>query len=213
CDAVSGHPLPGPVGADGPVAYSRDGRWLASGCKEGIRVWDADTCREARTIRTTQNCDRVAFTTDGRLVALTRGREPRFSVDAVKVQVWDPAEGRELNAFTVQARFTVGVAISPDGRRLVTVNWDRNQIAQPNGKLESPKLNVWDLDRGRMGEVGDPLLTLVPHLLTVKGQACSPDGKWLATAGLDPAWTTALACGPLVMNLPQGLSSVVKLWD
>jgi WD40 repeat protein/serine/threonine protein kinase len=212
-DAVSGHKLPGPAGGEGPVAYSGDGRWLASGCKEGIRVWEADTCREAKTIRTSQKCERIAFTTDGRLVSLTRGLGQGFPSDlGVKVQAWDPANGRELGTFTVYARSTYGMAILPDGRRLVTVNPERNP--QPGAKPQPPQLNVWDLDKGQSGSVSNPSLTLVPHGSGFQHLACSPDGKLLATAGYDPAWAVRLACGPSV-TAGRGHDQTwsVKLWD
>src|SRR5262249_26851961 len=52
CDGVSGQKVPSQGGGKGPVAYSPDGRWLAAGCEEGIRLWDVATCKEVRTIPT-----------------------------------------------------------------------------------------------------------------------------------------------------------------
>jgi WD40 repeat protein len=169
-DAVSGHKLPGPRGGGGPVAYSPDGRFLAAACAEGIRVWDAATYRELRTISgipTHEGLPRIlalAFAPEGRLAAVIKAREEA-------VLVWDAANGRELPSPKGHAKFVRGLAFSPDGRRLAVISGER-------GEAES-QLNVWDAATGR------ELLAVKTQTRQAAGLAYSPDGRLLATGGVE----------------------------
>lgn len=62
--------------------------------------------------------------------------------------------------------FVLGVAFSPDGKRLASVSWDQTA-------------KVWDVSSGR------ELVTLRGHTGRLHGVTFSPDGKRLATAGGD----------------------------
>src|SRR5262249_56878278 len=79
CDGVSGQKVPSQGGGKGPVAHSPDRRWLAAGCEEGIRLWDAATCKEVRTIPTSEMCISLAFAGEGRLMAGLCGRNPPYT--------------------------------------------------------------------------------------------------------------------------------------
>jgi WD40 repeat protein/serine/threonine protein kinase len=173
-DAVSGHKLPGPPDGGGPVAYSPDGRWLASGCRTGIRLWDADTCREVRTIRSAHRPTLLTFAPDGRLASATPAAP---GVQTSAVQVWDAASGQELLTLLGHARVVTGLAFSPDGHRLAAVSHHPGQHAQ---------LNVWDT------ATGEGLLTWEVHVGLVVGLAFSADGRLLATAGEDETWGVKL---------------------
>jgi WD40 repeat protein len=108
------------------------------------------------------------------------GRVSRF-VWGPGVDVWDVATGRrrsfQVDDANVYGNFFVGrdinlsggvggLAVSPDGRRLVT-----------GGRKGRAK--VWDLAKG------EELLPLDGHTKEVQGVALSPDGKRIATASDD----------------------------
>jgi WD40 repeat protein/serine/threonine protein kinase len=201
-DAVSGHKLPGPPeGIHGPVAYSPDGRWLATNCKDGIRLWDTTTYREGRTLDTTSRFERLVihttqvtqeyhstiltFLADGRLLSVTERELKGASLaPTVMVQIWDTSSGKDLFFFEDKARSLGRVVITPDGRRLAAHTKDGRRV------------DVWDLEKWHQGGTNAPVLTLQPHGKGIKGFAYSPDGKLLATSGAD-----------------QDGSNAVKFWD
>jgi WD40 repeat protein/serine/threonine protein kinase len=172
-DAVGGGQLPGPRGGQGPVAYSPDGRWMATGCPEGIRIWDAATCRESLTIAGVGRGNALrdgtvaalAFAKDGRLVSAAPG--PGDS----RVQIWDPATGRELLTLTGHERPVRSIAFSPDGTRVAATGVHEDATGKFVGALY-----VWDAANGK-------LLFRVDVAGSGIGVAYSPDGRLLATTG------------------------------
>jgi WD40 repeat protein len=126
------------------VAFSGDGKLLATGCQPGIRpgirggtrpsiddgtvkLWDVATGKLTATLRGhTETVDSVAFDADGKLLAT--GSRP-------EAKLWDVATGKEIATFKGNSRF---VTLSGNGKRLATGSfgtvkvWDvatRKQIA------------------------------------------------------------------------------------
>src|SRR5262249_15616433 len=123
--ALRGHT--GPVGV---VAFSSDGRHLATGCQQTVRIWDVATGRELLPAREHPGeVLSVAFSPDGERLAAA-GSDGTYKGGIGKV--WDTRTGRELHTFkepTVQLR---RVVFSPDGQRLATIS-------------EDWRTRVWDL--------------------------------------------------------------------
>src|SRR5262249_6441017 len=158
--------------------YSPDGRWLAAGCKDGIRVWEAATGREVRTIDTNRTCAHLAFVGDGRLVSVLWG--PGSNANA-KTHLWDIASGRELATWG----WGRDNPLSPDGRRLA---------AYASGPQGMPaQVKVWDIETWQPDGKG-PSVSLQSHSKTFSGFTFSPDGKLLATTGedKDQGWSVKL---------------------
>jgi WD40 repeat protein len=143
-----------------PVAYSPDGRWIASGGWDNtLCLWDARTGEACG--RPWDNGDLVkalAFSPDGsRLVSARQDR----------LQVWEVATGRRREEIQVPAPNILAVAFRPDGAMLAALDG-------------SGGTTVFDAATGavvarlRLGASHD-----------TKALAYSPDGRWLAGASAD----------------------------
>ncbi|GAA2216012.1 hypothetical protein GCM10009850_114810 [Nonomuraea monospora] len=183
-------PLTGHTGTVFRMAFSPDGRLLASGSMDAtVRLWDTATGEPAGEPLTghTNIVEDVAFSPDGRLLASA-------SVDTT-VQLWDPVTGRPVGEpLTGHTNTVVGVAFSPDGRLLASGGMDAT-------------VRLWDSATGR--PVGEPLTGHGGHVLRL---AFSPDGRLLATSSRD--WTARLwdtATGRPVGKPLSGHTNTV--WD
>jgi WD40 repeat protein len=156
------------------VAFSPDGRWLASAWGDGIvRIWDAkDPASEARELpRHAGEVRRVLFLPDGRL-ASAGGRtatDIRVVDDTAgfgEVKIWDLATAQVLHDLRGHTERVEGLACSPDGRRLATGSADRT-------------IKLWDTT------TGEEVFTLRGHTAGVLCVAFSPDGRRIASGGWD----------------------------
>jgi hypothetical protein len=107
-----------PVKRARSVAFSPDGRTLACGEWERFGVWELGSAQPRWQVERPPSTDRVIafrFSPDGRWLAVARG--PR-------VELRDALSGRLLHTFDGHARYTIALAFSGDGRRLVSSSCD-----------------------------------------------------------------------------------------
>jgi WD40 repeat protein len=138
--------------------FSPDGKRIAAGTGNDVRVWEVASGREV--LRLTGHTRRVwvaVFSPDGQQLA-TSGWDG-------KVKVWDAGKGREMH--TLEGHDETGVnhlAFSPDGKWLASAGHDK--VAR-----------VWDVSTGK------ELAALRHPDSRIQHVAFSPDGKILATGG------------------------------
>jgi dipeptidyl aminopeptidase/acylaminoacyl peptidase len=138
------------------MVLSRDGRRLATtGLDQQVHLWEVATGKRLHTLT---GFSRPAFTPDGRVLALGEQNV---------VKLFDVETGQEVARWSRSAEAALAVDYSPDGRRLAVIG------------CQSPAIEVWDVASGRLEE------TLVGHDSDVTAIAFAPDGRTLASAGLD----------------------------
>src|SRR5205807_1168568 len=159
------HTFVGPKKRRVSVAFSRDGRRLASANWAGsVKLWDAEagesTVSEPLCTlpKTHYPVGALAFDKDGgRLATASFNRH---------VDVWDTTTGGHVFPLPHTDGIVLGVAFSPDGRRLASAGEDKT-------------VRVWDATTGR------EVLDLRGHTNICGCVAFSPDGRRLASAGGD----------------------------
>src|SRR5207249_1240600 len=101
------------------IAFSPDGKRIASANQDGINVWDATTGRQLLTYSghgEEVRSSGIAFSPDGKWIA--------SSGNDAAIRVWDSETGAEIFTLIGHTGPTFGVVFSPDGTRIVSVGRD-----------------------------------------------------------------------------------------
>jgi putative glycosyltransferase (TIGR04372 family) len=154
--------LPHPARAHA-VAFSPDGRTLATGCDDRVvRLWDPATGGERASLQGHETFIlAVAFSPDGRWLASTGHGE---------VKLWDMEKGCLHAHLPGHSGYVYGLGFSPDGRTVATGDSDRT-------------VRVWDLATNK-----EQAVLKSGHGVTA-ALAFSPDGKRLAVGSRLADWT------------------------
>jgi WD40 repeat protein len=141
----------------GALAFSPDGKMIATGDGNTLRQWDAATGKEQPLAAGHRGpVSQVSVAADGKTLV-------SIGNDNV-IRCWDLADGREIGAFHEPAGTTT-MAVAPDGKTVACAG---------NG----PAIQLIDVATGK------PVRQLKGHAPTTAAIAFSPDGKLLASAGL-----------------------------
>jgi WD40 repeat protein len=146
--------IPCPDSDDHIIAYSPDGKCLASARHEKIKIWDAETHKEVRTLRGhTGKVTALSYRGDGKRLASA-------SQDGT-VRIWDSARTEALFVFRGHVGSVGGVSFRPDGKFVASGGADET-------------VRIWDA-RAEQGARQVPGTENVNHCLSV-----SPDGRLIA---------------------------------
>ncbi|MBE9088845.1 serine/threonine protein kinase [Microcystis aeruginosa LEGE 11464] len=152
--------LTGHSGTVDSLAYSPDGRYLASGsCDNTIKIWEVATGKELRTLTGhSGSVYSVVYSPDGRYLASGN--------DDKTIKIWEVATGKELRTLTGHSSGVKSVVYSPDGRYLASGSCDNT-------------IKIWEVATGK------ELRTLTGHSDVVRSVVYSPDGRYLASGSSD----------------------------
>ena len=139
------------------VAFSPDGKMIASGSWYSIRLWDVNTGEHLKTINS-GNAYSIAFSPDGKTIASgSRGDNT--------IHLWDINTGERLQKFTGHSDAVLSVAFSIDGKMIASGSWDDT-------------LRLWDVNTGVNLKT---LTTLTGRGYPVYSVAFNPDEKTIAS--------------------------------
>ena len=189
------------------LAFSRDGKTLASGSMDGsVRLWDVERGAEVRAVGgKAGQFTSVALSPDGKTLAAG------MAADGL-VRLWEAASGDERSTLTGYKQWLWSVAFSPDGKTLATADAD------------GVKLRSVGSGEGADGVRPGIAPGVIPPSISL---AFSPDGKALASGSVDQSVTLwDVASGKLSRTLqghsdwvggvafsPDGVSIASVSWD
>lgn len=152
-------PLP-PVAA---VAFSPDGKLLATGTYGRVTVWDLTTAKPAKILTNVLGAvNDLKFSPDGSRLAVAGG-QPSARGD---LRLFDTKEWKLVASLGGHLDTVSSVAWSPDGAKLASASFDKT-------------VRLWDAKTNAV------LHAFIGHSDFVYGVAFSPKGDWYATASKD----------------------------
>jgi hypothetical protein len=169
--------LPGHKGR--PLAFSQDGRLLATGLPGGgIHIWEVET-GHIRAICTLHEWPRWAiFSPDGRSIAVYSDLIGQTGPE--KVTVFDTSDGSKRAGLPVNRSLLLDPRFSSDGKSFQLIACDNSKNAKANAQVQ---YRSWETTEIRSWETADWTEEPV-RPLPVKGavvSALSPDGHALAS--------------------------------
>ncbi|NUM34680.1 MAG: caspase family protein [Candidatus Brocadiae bacterium] len=189
------------------VAYSPDGKSLASSNEYSIIIWDIASGKILHNLHNKDVVTSVAYSPDGKSLA-------SGSLNNT-IKIWNIASGTELLTLVGHSDYIVSIAYSPDSKSLASGSSDNT-------------IKIWDIASQT------ELVTLVGHSDYIASIAYSPDGKSLASGSSDntikiwdiasqtelltlvghSGYIASIAYSPGGKSLASGSSdNTIKIWD
>ncbi|MBA4189012.1 MAG: hypothetical protein C0467_13525 [Planctomycetaceae bacterium] len=153
----------GPLSPVAAVAFSPDGKLLASGIYGRVTIWDLSTAKPTKFLTNVLGAvNDLKFSPDGKLLAVAGG-QPSARGD---LRLFDTTEWKLVHSLGGHLDTVSGVAFSPDGAKIVSASFDKT-------------VRLWDVKTAKV------LHTFTGHSDFVYAVAFGPGGEWYATASKD----------------------------
>jgi WD40 repeat protein len=152
-------PLP-PVAA---VAFSPDGKWLASGVYGRVTIWDLSTGKPVKVLTNVLGAvNDLKFSPNGQLLAVAGG-QPSARGD---LRLFDTTEWKLRHSLGGHLDTVSCVSFNADGTKLLSASFDKT-------------VRLWDVKAAKL------VHSFTGHSDFVYAVAFSPDGAWYVTASKD----------------------------
>jgi serine/threonine protein kinase len=232
-DAATGtrsRAMQGETGLVFSLAFSPDGKWLVSGnADHTVRIWDTETGKQVHTLcghRFLVFHVHVPLDSKKIISAAPVLVDNHEWLTQMEIITWDIATGRRLCRKVVAEANLIwgGVAFSPDGREFIAAGncesreWGPTIVGYLGAALgQGPFLAAAGLRTSDAGEDATMKLGSTdtdPSVRTLYSEwvwtcAYRPDGKVLATAGLERIWLRDAATGKVLRSL-QGHTGEIR---
>ncbi|MCE9565212.1 MAG: hypothetical protein K8U57_24535, partial [Planctomycetes bacterium] len=153
----------GPLSPVAAVAFSPDGKLLASGIYGRVTIWDTKTAKPAKFLTNVLGAvNDLKFSPDGKLLAVAGG-QPSARGD---LRLFDTADWKLVHSLGGHLDTVSGISFSPDGTKIVSASFDKT-------------VRLWDVKTAKV------LHTFTGHSDFVYAVAFGPSGEWYATASKD----------------------------
>lgn len=180
------------------LAYSPDGKTIASGSADTIRLWNSDTGKLIKTFEGhSASAHSLSYSPDGKTIA------SGGSTDA-SIRLWNADTGKLLKTLEGHSNSIYIIAYSPDGKTIASGSRDAT-------------IRLWSADTGKLLKTLDRHPSSMDHFEresnSVLTLAYSPDSKVIASGGSNDGiirlWSTQK--GEVINTLMGHLSSVSTL--
>ena len=147
------------------LCFTNDDTTLIVGGYQSIELWDVKTAKRRDTLK-----GQRGYVTD---LAIGPNGVLASSAEDETVRLWDLENNTEIRKFDQFTYPVTGVAWSPDGKQLATVEGDETRLTKPG------LVKLWDV------ESGDLITELPQHSKGATAVSFTPSGHQLLTTSLD----------------------------